>query len=104
MLEERGYPKDDFDKQAAAVSVDHPRVVNQYRHGHDMVHGNGTSPEQRTENLRQAMVDFRTVFEELVGDRARGKRAHLARRSGEPWWRPAFSRAGRRYSSGATRM
>ena len=24
VLEERGYPKDDFDKQAAAVSVDHP--------------------------------------------------------------------------------
>ena len=66
VLEERGYPKDDFDKQAAAVSVDHPRVVDRYRHGHDMVHGNGASPEQRTENLRQAMVDFRTVFEELV--------------------------------------
>ena len=66
VLEERGYPKDDFDKQAAAVSVDHPRVVDRYRHGHDMVHGNGAGPEQRTENLRQAMVDFRTVFEELV--------------------------------------
>ena len=66
VLEERGYPKDDFDTQAAAVSVDHPRVVDRYRHGHDMVHGNGASAEQRTENLRKAMVDFRIVFEELV--------------------------------------
>jgi hypothetical protein len=66
VLGERGYPKDDFDKQAAAVSVDHPSVVDRYRHGHDMVHGNGASAEQRTENLRKAMVDFRAVFVELV--------------------------------------
>jgi hypothetical protein len=66
VLEERGYPKDDFDRQAAAVSVDHPDVADRYRHGHDMVHGNGASGAKRTESLRKAMVDFRTVFEELV--------------------------------------
>jgi hypothetical protein len=66
VLEERGYPKDDFDTQAAAVSVDHPKVVDRYRHGHDMVHGNGESGEERTENLRKAMVDFRMVFTELI--------------------------------------
>ena len=41
VLEERGYPNDDFDTQVAAVSVDHPNVVERYRHGHQMVHGNG---------------------------------------------------------------
>ena len=66
MLGDRGYPKDDFDKQAAAVSVDHPSVVDRYRHGHDMVHGNGASAEERTENLRKAMVDFRMVFVEFI--------------------------------------
>jgi hypothetical protein len=66
VLTERGYPDDDFDTQAGAVSVDHPRVVDRYRHGHEMVHGNGASNEERTENLRKAMVDFRAVFEELV--------------------------------------
>ena len=66
VLGDRGYPKDDFDKQAAAVSVDHPSVVDRYRHGHDMVHGNGASAEERTENLRKAMVDFRMVFVELI--------------------------------------
>ena len=66
VLTERGYPDDDFEQQAAAISVDHPRVVERYRHGHEMVHGNGAGAEERTENLRQAMVDFRAVFEELV--------------------------------------
>ena len=68
VLEERGYPRDDFDSQAAAVSVDHPHVVERYRHGHDMVHGNGAAGQERTENLRKAMVDFRAVFEQLVED------------------------------------
>ena len=66
VLVERGYPRDDFDEQAAAVSVDHPKAVQRYRHGHEMVHGNGASGDERTENLRKAMVDFREVFAELV--------------------------------------
>ena len=66
VLTQRGYPDEDFDQQAAAVSVDHPHVVERYRHGHEMVHGNGAGGDERTENLRKAMVDFRAVFEELV--------------------------------------
>jgi hypothetical protein len=67
VLDERGYPNDDLDTQTAAVSVEHPRAVQRYRHGHEMVHGNGANDsEQRTENLRKAMVDFRAVFVEMV--------------------------------------
>lgn len=66
VLQERGYPSHDFDAQADAVSVDHPQLVQRYRHGHEMVHSNGGDTEARTENLRQAMVDFRTVAEELL--------------------------------------
>jgi hypothetical protein len=66
VLDEKGYPDDDFDSRAAAVSVDHPNIVARYRHGHEMVHGNGAKGHQRTENLRRAMVDFRAVFEQLV--------------------------------------
>ena len=66
VLQEQGYPNDDFDTQAAAVSVDHPTVVERYRHGHHMVHGNGAEGAERTEDLRKAMVDFRTVFERVV--------------------------------------
>ena len=66
VLDERGYPSDDHETRAAAVSVDHPHVVQRYRHGHDMVHSNGKSGQERTENLRKAMVDFRAVFSEMV--------------------------------------
>jgi hypothetical protein len=75
VLGDKGYPDDDFDSRAAAVSVDYPNVVARYRHGHEMVHGNGAKGqkrekrgenEERTENLRKAMVDFRAVFEQLV--------------------------------------
>jgi hypothetical protein len=66
VLDERGYPNEDHETQIAAISVDHPRVVQRYRHGHDMVHGNGASGDERTENLRKAMVDFRAVFVEMV--------------------------------------
>ena len=65
VLDERGYPNDDLDTRIAAVSVDHPRAVQRYRHGHEMVHSNGNGQE-RTESLRVAMTDFRVVFEEMV--------------------------------------
>ena len=52
--------------------------VDRYRHGHEMVHGNGAAGKkrkenqrdgsERTENLRKAMVDFRAVFEQLAED------------------------------------
>jgi hypothetical protein len=66
VLDERGYPDDDLDTRAAAVSVGHPEVVQRYRHGHEMVQGNGASGQDRTENLRKAMVDFRAVFSEMI--------------------------------------
>jgi len=74
VLDERGYPRGDFDKQADAVSVDHPEAVQRYRHGHEMVHGNGTNGDDRTENLRKAMVDFREVFAQLVEARSDAER------------------------------
>jgi FtsZ-interacting cell division protein ZipA len=64
VLEDRGYPTDvDVEGRAAHVAADHPDVVERYRHGQAMLDGNG---DQRTENLRKAMIDFRAVFEELV--------------------------------------
>ena len=66
VLDERGYPSDDLDTRTAAVSVEHPKAVQRYRHGHDMVVSNGSPPQERTENLRKAMVDFRVVFVEMA--------------------------------------
>jgi hypothetical protein len=65
VLEDRGYPTDvDTEQQAAHVAVDHPDVVERYRHGHAMLEGSGDGDS--TENLRKAMIDFRAVFEKLV--------------------------------------
>jgi hypothetical protein len=65
LMKTRGYPVSDFDQRAADISVDHPRVVENYRSGHDIalrVGENGAS----TEDLRTAMIHYRSLFEELV--------------------------------------
>ena len=67
VMRERGYPVDDFDQRAADVSVDHPRVVENYREGHRLA-GRAAAGDGSTEDLRQAMVHYRALFEELVED------------------------------------
>jgi hypothetical protein len=65
VMEERGYPVEKFDQRVADLSVDHPKVVENYREGHRLATrgaGNGAD----TEDLRQAMRHFRELFEELV--------------------------------------
>jgi hypothetical protein len=70
VLADRGYPTDgDPEAQAAHVAVDHPDVVERYRYGHAML--DAKDGDQDTENLRKAMIDFRSVFEELVTDDTR---------------------------------
>ena len=64
-LEERGYPmEDDNDRLVALVSVDHPDVADRYRHGHAML--DNADGSESTENLRKAMLDFRSVLEDVV--------------------------------------
>jgi hypothetical protein len=64
VLEERGYPvDDDVEQRLALVAVDHPDVVERYRHGRAMVE---LDDADHTEELRKAMVDFRSVLEELL--------------------------------------
>jgi hypothetical protein len=67
VMRDRGYPvADDFEQRAADVSVDHPVVVEHYRAAH-AISMRATSGEAGTEDLRQAMVHFRALFEELLG-------------------------------------
>jgi hypothetical protein len=67
VMRERGYPVDeDFDQRAADVSVDHPVVVEHYRAAHS-ISGRATQGDADTEDLRQAMVHFRALFDELLG-------------------------------------
>jgi hypothetical protein len=68
VMKARGYPVSDFDQRAGDISVDHPNVVDHYRAGHDIAvrHRRG---EAGTEDLRQAMIHYRALFEELVTER-----------------------------------
>ena len=62
----RGYPVSDFEQRAADISVDHPLVMENYRAGHGIAIRQ-TLGQASTEELRQAMIHYRTLFEELVG-------------------------------------
>ena len=66
VMRARGYPTADFEKHAEYLSVKHPRVVEHYRAGHAVIdaHSRGTAS---TEELRQAMLHYRVLFEDLVG-------------------------------------
>jgi hypothetical protein len=67
LMAARGYPMADFDQRAADISVDHPVVVQNYRAAHEIAlrHARG---QASTEDMRKAMVHYRSLFEELLSD------------------------------------
>ena len=64
VMTHRGYPAGDFERRHADLSVDHPVAVQNYRTAHDISVREG---EANTEDLRQAMLSYRALFRELVG-------------------------------------
>ena len=65
VMKVRGYPVSDFDQRAADISVDHPRLVENYRSAHAIALRVGKDAAT-TEDLRAAMIHYRSLFEELV--------------------------------------
>ena len=65
VMQTRGYPVGDFEQRTADISVDHPNVVTNYRAAHYIASRNNKG-EATTEDLRQAMVHYRSLFEELL--------------------------------------
>jgi hypothetical protein len=67
VMSTRGYPVSDFEQRAADISVDHPLVLENYRAAHQsalrQAHGQAS-----TEDLRQAMIHYRTLFDELAAE------------------------------------
>lgn len=68
VMRERGYPTDDFEQRAADISVDHPRLVENYRTAHAIADSHERG-EAGTEELRQSIVHYRSLFEELLETR-----------------------------------
>ncbi|MEV4258959.1 hypothetical protein AB0J52_37870 [Spirillospora sp. NPDC049652] len=69
VMNERGYPDGDFEDRAADLSVEHARTLDHYRRGRE-IRLQGGGKKVTTEDLRQAMVHYRTLFEDLVADPA----------------------------------
>lgn len=65
LMQARGYPMSDFEQRAADISVDHPRVVDNYRAAHEIAlrqrRGDAT-----TEDLRNAVIYYRSLFDDLL--------------------------------------
>jgi hypothetical protein len=62
----RGYPAADLEQRLADVALGHPALVQHYRDACDIAYRSRTS-KANTEDLRQAMVHYRALFEELLG-------------------------------------
>jgi hypothetical protein len=67
VMTDRGYPEGDFEQHAADVSVDHAVAVHGYRSAHAVLLSSARS-QVATDDLRQAMVNYRDFFSQLVGE------------------------------------
>jgi hypothetical protein len=67
ILNERGYPTDNFDVGAAQVSVDHPDIVQRYRTAHGIAESIRDG-EPTTEELRRAVTSYRSLVDVLLED------------------------------------
>jgi hypothetical protein len=65
LMTARGYPVADFESRAADISVDHPSVVDAYRAAQAIALKNSRG-ESDTEELRKAIVHYRTLFSDLL--------------------------------------
>jgi hypothetical protein len=65
-MRRRGYPEGNFEQRLADASVEHPHVANDYREARRLAETNRRGGAS-TEDLRQAMVCYRNLFEALLG-------------------------------------
>ena len=65
VMEARGYPVRDFDAQTDLISVDHPDTVENYRFAH-AVQQRSQTEQASTEELREALLRYRSLFDELL--------------------------------------
>ncbi|MFX0591957.1 hypothetical protein [Melissospora conviva] len=67
LISERGYPTEDYSSQLEHLSVEHSRTLTHYREAHDIQLRNARG-EAGTEELRQAVVHYRALFADLLGE------------------------------------
>jgi len=80
VMRARGYPQSAFEQRADDLSVHHPRLVSDYRQAYETarLHAAG---QAGTEDLRRALIHYRALFEDLLGEEPRDRRPDLEPRS-----------------------
>jgi len=66
LMRDRGYPAESFEQQAADVSVDHAGAVPGYIRAHQVLVS--ARDQAATDDLREAMVQYRVLFEQVLGE------------------------------------
>jgi hypothetical protein len=64
-MQARCYPVGQFEQRAADISVDHPEVVSNYRAAHTLA-ARAERGEASTDELRQGLLHYRALFDELL--------------------------------------
>ena len=67
LMSAEGYPVADFEQRAADISADHMEVAENYRGGHRIVLKDSQGRAD-TEDLRQGIIHYRTLFEDSLGE------------------------------------
>jgi len=70
LLDARGYPAGDFDQRTGDISLKHPRVIENYRAAHATELRLKKGEAVSTEDMRAAMIHYRSLFDELVESHA----------------------------------
>lgn len=67
VMKTKGYPMADFDHRYENLTVDYADVARHYREGHALTERQSAG-QASTEDLRQAMIHYEALFDELVSD------------------------------------
>jgi hypothetical protein len=71
VMKDRGYPTEDYDQILADLSVEHAKTLDHYRQAHQ-VSLRAEEGTASTEDLRLAMLHYRALFGDLLGQPAAG--------------------------------
>lgn len=67
IMKARGYPMADFEQRHANLTVDHGEIARHYLAGHEIVERRERGAVS-TEELRQAMIHFEALFDDLINE------------------------------------
>jgi hypothetical protein len=99
VMKDRGYPTQPYDQTLADLSVEHASTLDHFRAAHD-ISQNAAAGTATTEDLRQAMIHYRALFAELLGESSSTVDAR-AGQDGVPATEPGAGTAGDQSANGS---